>query len=397
MRLVIPTLLFYTVICYSELGALERLPDIVADGRMRNIPIHVNSSNEWVKKLSQKAFSLHGAFDLKYSEENAYVLKFNRILERKVYLNLSYGSNTIELSAGGENLKDAVLRSSDKVVQSILKIPSFFAGKIVFIGEQNGFKEVWQSDMLFYEAKALTQNRSDSLSPHWSPDGGKILYTTYFDSGFPDLFLIENHMGVLKQRPFANFKGINTGGTFSPNGLSVAIILTQSGNPEVHIANTSGKRIRRLTKNTSLETSPDWSPDSSRIVFTSDSLGNPQLYVMDIEKGSVERLKTGLSSYLDQGDWNPTNSDLIAFTMLVGGKFQIGLYDIVQKKGRVLTSDSTDSIDPCWLNDGRHLIFTRKSKDQRQLCLLDTKNTRVMPLSSKKFGKASQADFVYQN
>ena len=397
MKVIIHIVLLNTFLGFFMASAIEKLPDISVDGRIRNIPIYVSSSNEWVKKVAQKAFSLHGAFDLRSSADNAYTLKFINILDNEVYLELNNSKNVIELSAKGTDLKEAVLRSCDRVVESILKIPSFFAGKIVFTGEKTGFKEIWQSDMLFYKVSALTQNRSDSLSPHWSPDGKKILYTTYFDSGFPDLFLIENFMGVLKQRPFANFKGINTGGTYSPNGLSVAMVLTQLGNPEIHISNAKGKRIRRLTKNKSLETSPDWSPDNNRILFTSDSLGNPQLYVLNIPESSVERVKTGLSRYLDQGDWNPLNPNLIAFTLLIEGKFQIGLFDMVRKKGKVLTKGSVDCEDPCWLNDGQHLIFTRKSKNYRQLYLLDSHSSKIVPLSSKDFGKASQADFIYLN
>ena len=396
MKVIIHIVLLNTFLSYFMLSAIEKLPDISVDGRIRNIPIYVSSSNDWVKKIAKKAFSLHGAFDLKTSADNAYTLKFINILENEVYVELNNGKNVIELSAKGTDLKDAVLRSCDEVVQTILKIPSFFAGKIVFIGEKTGFKEVWQSDMLFYKVNALTSNRSDSLSPQWSPNGKKILYTTYFNSGFPDLFLIENFMGVLKQRPFAHFKGINTGGTYSPNGLSVAMVLSQLGNPEIHISNSNGRKIRRLTKNKSLETSPDWSPDNNRLLFTSDRMGNPQLYVLDINQGSVVRVETnGLSRYLDQGDWNPLNHNLIAFTMLIEGRFQIGLFDMVKKTGRELTNESADCVSPCWLNDGRHLIFTRKSKNYRQLYLLDTHSSIIKPLSSKQFGKASQADFVY--
>jgi TolB protein len=38
----------------------------------------------------------------------------------------------------------------------------------------------------------------------------------------------------------------------------------------------------RLTSNSALDASPDWSVDGTRLLFVSERDGNPELYVMDV-------------------------------------------------------------------------------------------------------------------
>jgi Tol biopolymer transport system component len=66
----------------------------------------------------------------------------------------------------------------------------------------------------------------------------------------------------------------------SPDGSRVALDITdlQSGNTDVWIYQASGGIPSRFTSNPSLDTTPAWSPDGSRIVFNSLRQGHPDLY-----------------------------------------------------------------------------------------------------------------------
>ena len=91
------------------------------------------------------------------------------------------------------------------------------------------------------------------------------------------------------------------------------------------MSDSRGKNIRRLTTNKSLETSPSWSPDGRRLVFSSDALGKPQLYEISSSGGPTRRIPTNISSYCSEPVWNPVDENLIAFTTAEHGGFQITL------------------------------------------------------------------------
>ena len=45
----------------------------------------------------------------------------------------------------------------------------------------------------------------------------------------------------------------------------------------------NNKRLVRLTNHYGIDTEPSWSPDSKKIIFTSDRSGSPQLYEINTQ------------------------------------------------------------------------------------------------------------------
>lgn len=171
--------------------------------------------------------------------------------------------------------------------------------------------------------------------------------------------------------------------------------LSSSGNAEIYVGDSAGKKPRRLTTNKSAETSPTWSPDGRRLAFTSDARGKPQIYEISANGGPMRRIPTNVSSYCAEPAWNPVKENLIAFTAAVSGGFQIALYDFKTRSSTILTTVSQSAVEPTWLNDGRHLVFTKRQNGRTRLMLLDTETKKVSALHVPDFGDASSASFVY--
>jgi TolB protein len=89
----------------------------------------------------------------------------------------------------------------------------------------------------------LTRNRSgDDFSPHWSPDGHKIVFAS-----------------------------------------------DRASKEDIYVMNSDGSSQRRLTRIGA--DAPAWSPDGKRIVFVSKRSGNFQIWVMNAD-GSAQRQLT---------------------------------------------------------------------------------------------------------
>ena len=359
------------------------------------LAINVGSSDPDVSKLARRAFALHGGIVVTEPKDASFLVKIEATGDSSALLTLGSGqpyAEQLRRIISGRDLQNAVLRACDLVVEATFKSKGFFAGRLAFVCKQNGFSELYISDLLFTRISPLTADRALINGPEWSPDGGSLLYTSYFKSGFPDIYKID--VDSRRKTPIATFKGLNSGGAFSPDGRQIAMSLSGTGNSEIYVSDSRGKNIRRLTANKSLETSPSWSPDGGRLVYTSDAPGKPQLYEISSSGGTARRIPTNISSYCSEPVWNPVDENLIAFTAAVRGGFQIALYDAKKRSSELLTSGAS-SLEPTWLRDGRHLVFTQRKGGVIRLMLLDTLTKEVSALHAPSFGEASMASYVY--
>ncbi|MGE9289598.1 MAG: biopolymer transporter Tol [Puniceicoccales bacterium] len=385
-------LLLSTLLCgLLPAQSSTQLPEIVRTGKKSELTISVQATDPMVGALAKRAFQLHGAF--RVVSGNADVnLQLRTSGNDTILFGAQTGRTNFNGTATGTDKLEATAMACDDVVERILGIPGFFAGKLALVGEREGKKQIFAGDLFFQKMRQITNGKKDSLSPKLSPDGGKILYTTYAPTGFPDIY--EATLASGRSTPFATYKGTNTGATYSPDGSRVAMILSSSGNAELYVSAATGRYPKRLTNNRSLEASPTWSPDGSKIVFTSDQMGKPQLYGISSSGGSMSRLPTNISGYCSEPAWNPRNDRLIAFTAAESGRFQVALYDTATRKSKFLTTRAGDAIEPAWLNDGRHLLYTARESGHTRLYILDTETGSSSPLHSQRFGNASQANFV---
>jgi len=109
------------------------------------------------------------------------------------------------------------------------------------------------------------------------------------------------------------------------------------------------------------------------------------LYVMSAAGGAPRRLPVGFG-YAAEPDWSRTNPNKIACTVRVpGGKFQIAVYDQAAGRGQVVSKAAFDGVEPSWLADGRHVVYTARDHRTSVLCILDTetgRSTRITPPDS---------------
>ena len=78
---------------------------------------------------------------------------------------------------------------------------------------------------------------------------------------------------------------------WSPDGRAiVAVRWTRGGFSEIVVLDTTGSVQRVLTRSQSVESSPTWTPDGHRILFTSDRTGRTEVYAANLSDGSLTRL-----------------------------------------------------------------------------------------------------------
>jgi len=370
-----------------DIGIVE----VVAD--TKTIPVRVYADTPDLNNLAMRAFKSHGRYRLVASGA-MYDMHFSPAGGNQVTVVVTKGPERQPVLAQtypGTNLHNALLRAADAAVVRTngLGLRGYFTSKIVFIGQGTGRKEVYVSDLFFTEVRKITSDRAIALTPRWAPDGQRILYTSYLH-GFPDIYMLD--LSTFQRTTFESFRGTNTGAHFSPDGRHVAMVLTGSGGTEIWTSDGYGHGLMRRTYTDSAKSSPCWSPDGSRLVFAQEP--GPQLYIMSASGGGARRLTSGISTYCAEPDWSKAAPNKIAFTMGIGRpwQFQIAVYDSAKGGSAQVSKAPFDGVEPSWLPDGRHLVYTARTRYANVLSILDTETGKSTPISPTGFGPALQAN-----
>ena len=72
-------------------------------------------------------------------------------------------------------------------------------------------------------------------------------------------------------------------GAYSPDGLKLVFSNNTDGDYEIYVMNADGTGVRQLTHNSSNDQQPSWSPDGKQIAFTSNRDGDFDIYVMNAD------------------------------------------------------------------------------------------------------------------
>src|SRR3546814_16981611 len=89
------------------------------------------------------------------------------------------------------------------------------------------------------------------------------------------------------------------------------------GNTDIYRVSAGGGAPQRLTNAPGIDTGGSYSPDGSQIVFESDRGGSQQLYVMNANGSNQRRISLGGGRYATPA-WSP-RGDMTALTNVGGG------------------------------------------------------------------------------
>ncbi len=247
---------------------------------------------------------------------------------------------------------------ADAVYSRITGEGGYFDSRVVFVSESGPkdarLKRLGVMDYDGANVQYLTDSSSIVLAPRFSPNGDRVLYTSY-ETGSPRVFVLD--VGTVQRRALdLPAESMTFAPRFGPDGQTVVFSLTEGGNSDLYATNVNGGGIQRLTSTPAIETAPGFSPDGSQIVFESDRSGTQQLYVMPASGGEPTRISFGQGRY-GTPVWSP-RGDLIAFTKQNEGRFHIGVMRVDGSEERLLTASFLDE-GPTWAPNGRVIMFMR--------------------------------------
>lgn len=273
-----------------------------------------------------------------------------------------------------------LLKLSDEIVYQLTGEQGVSNTKIAFVSDQTGKKEIYLADVLGESTRQVTRHKSLTISPRFSPDGGRLAYTSYH-RGNPNLYITDLSQDKTT-KAISWQQGLNMAPGWSPDGQTLVTTMSKNGDSDLYLMTTSGKILNRLTSKQGINISASWAPDGRRFAFVSDRAGSPQVYIMDIGSRQVQRI-TYSGKENTTPSWSP-KGDLIAYTGLTDNGYQLFVVNPEGGEPTQLTQYWGNYESPSWSPDGRQIVLARSKGNQKELCRIFLKGQGLTPLFSMK-------------
>jgi hypothetical protein len=184
--------------------------------------------------------------------------------------------------------------------------------------------------------------------------------------------------------PSANSNAVTPTAVTTPSPGKIAFASTNGGDSEVYVMNADGSNPTPLTANAVFDGQPAWSPNGSRIAFTSARLdGFDEIYVMKPDGSDVKRVTIPVGADDSKPAWSPTGNQ-IAFTSNRDGNNEIYVMNGDGSGATNVTNNPANDDDAAWTANGNKIVFasTRPGSNGSDLWQMDANGSNVTHLTN---------------
>jgi TolB protein len=139
----------------------------------------------------------------------------------------------------------------------------------------------------------------------------------------------------------------------------------------VYTLDLSSQVLTRMTFDPGIDTEPTWSADGSKLYFTSDRAGSPQIYGIDVADPRKQLTRiTFEGNYNARPRVSPDGKQL-AMVHQEGSNFNIATIDLKSKAMQVLTKGKQDE-SPSFAPNGATIIYATQDRGRGVLATAST-------------------------
>ena len=235
--------------------------------------------------------------------------------------------------------------------------------RLAFVSSRSGARNIWEISVGTRELRQLTAGAvGNDLGPVIAQNGA-IAYANWDHQ--IDLHWMWRDRPEEEHERLTTFTGSNFGARISPDGSRVVYSSNSAGFFQLWLLDRTTGQHRQLTDHPANERLPDWSPDGEEIVFLSDRDGAVKLWVLQIESGVVRLLTDHVlpwTATMESGGprWAPDGGVIGFIAPLEDGN---AIWLVGPDGANPHPSTVRREFSFGWYQDGRRVVYTRRATD----------------------------------
>lgn len=127
-------------------------------------------------------------------------------------------------------------------------------------------------------------------------------------------------------------------------------------NKAIYITDVDGEDNQRITRDSSLNLGPSWSPDGGRLVYASYQKGAPEIFSVDLDKGQVSQLTKNKSTNITPV-WHP-DGKTVYFSSSLSGSTELFSTVAGSQRQQQITAVGGINIAPRFSKDGGTMVYS---------------------------------------
>jgi Tol biopolymer transport system component/DNA-binding winged helix-turn-helix (wHTH) protein len=249
---------------------------------------------------------------------------------------------------------------------------------VVIASTRGGASSLWRVPISGDAPERVSGAGPLAFDPAISPQGNKLAYRAgAMHTNIWRVDLDARRQASAPTRPLMKSSLSDDGPQFSPDGSRIVLSSQRSGSPEVWIANADGSEPIQLTSRNVLSGSPRWSPDGRLIAFDSRTGEHSQVFVIPSAGGTPRQLTHGdfdasVPTWSRDGQWIYFTTNRLGIWQLFKLPTQGGEPIQVTADGGFIGLESSDGTELYYWKDNDYGIW--------KMPLPNGEETRILPI-----------------
>ena len=252
-------------------------------------------------------------------------------------------------------------------------------------GQYSEYQQIWTINTNYRTKRQLTKLKANINDFEWSPDGTQMILVA--DSISVDK---KTKSSVQTQKPIVIDRYY-----FKEDGKE----FLGDERQHLHLLDIKSRTTRQLTKGTSNEILPSWSPDSKKIAYVTktgemDRTNNYDVYVLEIDStNNPIQLTTnlGADSSSSRPQWSPDGKKIAYLhggdpALLWYALQELAVIDLDTKINSILTKELDRNVSsPQWSDDGQSIYFVIEDNMKSQLAKYSLTNQKIKKITPSNY------------